>query len=97
MLVSEIEQRYPGKIKQRYEDPLTYAAPGGETTLQVQERVLDAVQEILAKHAGETVAVVSHGFAIAVLLASFRGIPLKEVFGLLSKNGEAQELDVINT
>jgi alpha-ribazole phosphatase len=92
MLVSEIQERYAEEFQQRRDDPLSVAPPGGETTLQVQERVLSAVEEIRAKHPGETVAIVSHGFAIAVILAYCRDIPVTEVWGLVPQNGEVLEL-----
>lgn len=43
---------------------------GGEPLLDVQARVLGAWQRLLDAHAGQTVAVVSHGRALRVLLAS---------------------------
>lgn len=43
---------------------------GGEPLLDVQARVLGAWQRLLDRHAGQTVAVVSHGRALRVLLAS---------------------------
>jgi alpha-ribazole phosphatase len=97
MLVSEIEQRDPAKFQLRFENPLAFTTPGGETTLQVQERVLSAVQEILAKHSGETVAIVSHGFVIALLLVNYRDIPIEKVWGLIPQNGEVQELEVVDS
>jgi broad specificity phosphatase PhoE len=95
MLISEIEERYAREFRLRRENPLSVAPPGGETTRHVQERVISAVQDILAKYPGGTVAVVSHGFAIAVILASYQGIPIDEVWALFPKNGEMREIEIV--
>lgn len=43
---------------------------GGESILDVQERGLRALEHILARHEGQTVAVVTHGRFLRVLLAT---------------------------
>jgi broad specificity phosphatase PhoE len=47
-----------------------FAMEGGESVLDVAERALNAYTRILAHHAGKTVAVVTHGRWLRVLLAS---------------------------
>ncbi|RME88118.1 MAG: alpha-ribazole phosphatase [Anaerolineae bacterium] len=94
MLVTEIQARYAERFERRKSDPLRVAPPGGETVAKVRERVVRALEEILAKHPGGTVAVVSHGFALAVALAHFRHRPIEEVWGMIPENGEWQVLDV---
>jgi broad specificity phosphatase PhoE len=94
LLIDEIQTRYAEEFRLRRENPLEVAPPGGETALQVQERVLAAVQDILAAHPGGTVAIVSHGFALAVIRAYFTGIPIREVWELVPGNGESVELEI---
>lgn len=50
----------------RYEQPID----GGESILDVQRRALRAIDHMLARHAGETLLVVTHGRFLRVLLAS---------------------------
>ena len=52
---------------------------GGETAEEVQARLLKRVCEIAQKHDGKTIAIVSHGFAIRMLLAKLQGYPLDRV------------------
>ncbi len=94
MLVGEIQARYAGQFARRRSDPLRVAPPGGETVAQVRDRVVRAVDEIIAKHPCETVAVVSHGFAIAVILAHFRHHPIDEVWEMIPENGAWQVIEV---
>ena len=58
------------------DDPADLRMPGGETIREVQERMLRMVAELASAHAGETVAVFSHGFAIRSLLCGVLGVPL---------------------
>jgi alpha-ribazole phosphatase len=94
LLIDEIQTRYAEEFRRRRENPLDVAPPGGETALQVRERVLAAIQDILSLHPEQTVAIVSHGFALAVIHAYFKGVPIAEVWELVPENGEIQELEV---
>ncbi|MDK1025203.1 MAG: histidine phosphatase family protein [Gammaproteobacteria bacterium] len=47
----------------------SYSAPGGESRREVTRRMLASLSEIARRHIEETVAVVSHGLAIAMVLA----------------------------
>ena len=49
-----------------------------ETAQQVLDRVLGAVRAIAAENEGRTVAVLSHGYAIRVLLAHLQGYSMEE-------------------
>lgn len=88
LLISEIQAGYAQAYQDRKQDPLRFAPPGGETAAQVRQRVVSAVQAIIHQHPGETVAVVSHGFALAVLIAHLRGAPFDRVWDLMLGNGQ---------
>jgi probable phosphoglycerate mutase len=55
-------------------DPFTFAPVGGESGLAVMARALPAIREIVLRHPGDTVAVVSHKATIRLVLASLLGI-----------------------
>lgn len=92
LLVDEIQARYGRRFHERQNDPLNIAPPGGETVLQVQSRVLAAVQDILTRHTCDRVALVSHGFALAVIRARYAGLPVEQVWDLIPANDERHEL-----
>ncbi len=52
---------------------------GSETAEEVQTRLLKEIYKIAKKHDGETIAIISHGFAIRMLLAKLQGYPLERV------------------
>lgn len=88
LLFSEIQARYAQAYQDRRRDPLKFASPGGEPVAHVRERVLAAAQEIIRQHPDATVAVVSHGFVLAVLIAHLRGLPYDQVWDLILGNGQ---------
>ena len=59
--------------------PEKWHVEGAEAPRQVLERVLAAVRQIAAENEGKTVAVVSHGYAIRLLLAEFQGYTLEQL------------------
>lgn len=94
LLVDEIQARYADAYHRRRLDPLKMAAPGGETTQQVRQRAVAAVRDLAAKYPQGDVAVVSHGFTLAVLLTHFNHIPFEKVWDQVPHNGEIIVLEV---
>jgi len=48
-----------------------FSVEGGESVINVRDRFLAALSRLKQKHQGEQVAIVSHGAAVAILLAHF--------------------------
>jgi len=70
---SEVEQQFAAEYEAWEADPFTFAPPQGETGLAVMARALPVIREIVLKHPGENVAVVSHKATIRLLLSSLLG------------------------
>lgn len=96
LLVTDIEEQYGREFRRRRNDPLNVAPPGGETVLQVRERVVDAIQDIVQQHPHERVAVVSHGFALAVIQVHYQNRPVTDAWELIPENDEWRELIIPN-
>ena len=81
------EQRTWGDIAREDAEQMTnfsihpdrWFVEGAESPQQVTERVLGAAREIAAANEGKTVVLVSHGYAIRLLLAAVQGIPLADL------------------
>lgn len=67
-------------------DPLTFAPPGGETGLAVLERALPALRQLVEKHAGETIAIVSHKATNRLLIAYLLGMDVRRYRERLSQD-----------
>jgi broad specificity phosphatase PhoE len=95
LLFSEIQARYAQANQDRQRDPLNFSPPGGEPIAQVRSRVLAAAQEIIHLHPDATVAVVSHGFVLAVLITHLRGQPFDQVWDRIPGNGQWVVMEAI--
>jgi broad specificity phosphatase PhoE len=76
----EIRDRHPGEFDAWASNPLEHSPPGGESTLEVRERVSAALASILAGHAGEKIAVIGHGGVNRIILCEIMGLPLEHMF-----------------
>lgn len=57
------------------------APPGGESGLAVLNRSLPDMRDIVEKHAGETVLIVSHKATIRLLIGAYLGFDLRRYRG----------------
>ncbi|MBI5101062.1 MAG: histidine phosphatase family protein [Nitrospirae bacterium] len=76
----EIRDQFPGEFDAWAGNPLKFSPVGGESTLEVNERVLDAMGKILSAHRGETIAIVAHGGVNRIVLCHVLGMPLENIF-----------------
>lgn len=56
--------------------------PGGETFLQSQARIMNALDEIIADNAGKNIIVVSHGAAIRLIICAALVIPISKMWSI---------------
>ena len=80
MSFAEIKETYPKEFSAWAGNPLKYSPVKGESTLEVEKRVIRALERILEKHKGEDIAVVSHGGVNRIMLCNILGIPLENIF-----------------
>jgi broad specificity phosphatase PhoE len=70
---AEVEERFGGEYAAWEADPFTFAPEGGESGVAVLARALPVIREIVTKHPGARVLVVSHKATIRLLLSSLLG------------------------
>ena len=80
MSFTEINERYPEEFSAWAGNPLKYSPVEGESTVEVEKRVMKAVSRILKKHKGDEIAIVSHGGVSRIILCRLLGIPLENIF-----------------
>jgi len=80
MSFDEIREKYPHEFDAWAGNPLRFSPMGGESTVEVKERVIDALDKILNAHEKQQIAIVSHGGVIRIMLCHFLGIPLENIF-----------------
>lgn len=64
---AELEARYPEESTAWRKRVPDFAPPGGESLLQLQDRVVRAVNELAARHPGEQILVAVHGGVLDIL------------------------------
>lgn len=64
---AELEARYPEEALAWRKRVPDFAPPGGETLLQLRERVTHTVATLASRHPGEQILVVAHGGVLDVL------------------------------
>jgi alpha-ribazole phosphatase len=78
----EIRARDPEALAHWLTDTAAIRFPDGENLLDLRARVLPALEAVLARHAGQRLALVAHGGTNRVILAEALGLPLAHSFRL---------------
>jgi broad specificity phosphatase PhoE len=66
----EILQKYPQEFEAFTAHPFDYRIPQGESRQQLQERMLEAWQDLISREGVHEIAIVTHGGAIKMLLSA---------------------------
>jgi len=69
----EVEKKFPQEMADWEKNPYTFAPSGGESGLAVTARALPALIDLVRKHPGENILIVSHKATIRLLLSSLLG------------------------
>lgn len=86
MSFNEIREQYPEEFEAWANNPLKYSPVGGENTLEVRDRVINALEEIINSHNGKIIAIVAHGGVNRIILCHVIGIPLENIFRIEQDN-----------
>ena len=92
MLAGDIRAQYPDELKRWRESPLTARPPDGEDVPALARRVLEAVNEIIARYPRQRVGIVAHELPIAVVLCRSAGVGLEHLRDMIPGNGVWSEL-----
>lgn len=83
----EIAADYPDLYRQWMEHPTETRFPGGEHFAEMADRVLRVARDLLARHHGEAIVLITHGGPIRLLLADALGMPPRNVFRIAQQYG----------
>jgi broad specificity phosphatase PhoE len=86
LLLAEVRQRFNHDFSAPYHDTARSRAPGGESVIEVADRVTQAVNDIALSSPAQPVLIVSHGLALATLVCSAANLPLSEVYSHIPDN-----------
>ena len=73
--------------------PSAATFPGGESIRGVQVRAVAAIEELVARHPNDCIAVISHGDVIKMIMAFYLGVPLDLYQRINISTASISELD----
>lgn len=88
----EIRRREPEAYEAWLRTPERFSAPGGETGAQLRARVQAWLDEVRAKHAEQTIAVIAHGGSLTTLLQLALDLPTEARWRFRMTHGSLSEL-----
>ncbi len=89
----EVAAAFPDGHRTWRETPHLALPPGGETLAQVRVRVAEALGELRAQHAGETVVLVTHGVVMRLLVLEALGLGPDRLWSLEASPAGITELE----
>lgn len=84
--ISKLVEEFPNEFGKFFTKPDKIHPPNGETFLECQARVINALDEIIDIHEGQNIAVVSHGAAIRLILCAALVIPISKMWSISQFN-----------
>ncbi len=86
MTIEEVAALFEDDLKRWWENPLSVRIPGGETVGEMAQRCLGALKQIVSRHTGGNVLIVSHGGPIRAITASILEMDLNKYWRLRMDN-----------
>jgi broad specificity phosphatase PhoE len=83
----EIRQQYPQEVDRKFDDFVHYRVSGGENLVDVRNRAIPKVQELIAMNRGSEIVLVGHGGMNTVLLCDAMNLDLENFFRMTQSNG----------
>ena len=84
--ISELIEEFPNDFGNFFTKPDKIKPPNGETFLESQARVMNALDEIIAEHENQSIAVVSHGAAIRLIICAALDIRIRKMWSISQFN-----------
>jgi broad specificity phosphatase PhoE len=101
----EIAALYPDLYRDWMERPTEIRFPGGESFSEMRVRVIDAARDLRLRHSGQSIALVTHGGVIRIILAEALGMDPANIFrigqsyggiGRIRYFGEVPSIELVN-
>ena len=80
--LSELAKENPQGFEKFFTQPDKVKPPNGETFLQSQARIMNALEEIIADNEDKNIIVVSHGAAIRLIICAALVIPISKMWAI---------------
>lgn len=82
MTWTELMEKYPVEWQARLDDIVNFQVPQGESLLDLNDRVMPVVNDIVQRHIGENVLLIAHGGVNRVILLNAICAPLASFYNI---------------
>jgi len=84
---SEVMEKYPADIPQWFKNLETFRIPGGESIMDMNDRAIPKLKELIEQHRGQEMVLVCHGALNRVILADALRLPLAQLLRIEQEYG----------
>lgn len=91
--LNDLAKENPQGFENFFTSPDKVRPPQGETFLQSQARIMNALNAIIADNEGKNIIVVSHGAAIRLIICAALEIPISKMWAIAQHN---MALNILN-
>src|SRR5208283_1131644 len=78
----ELSKAYEAAFASEGTDKLAFKPEGGESILEVKERVQTFFENLYSEYPDKTIVVITHGELVRILMHIYKGMPLKEAMDM---------------
>ncbi len=96
LLEKLIMKRYKKLYAIWKESPLATKPPKGEGLKEASDRVIDSVKEIVGRHKGQAVCIVTHEIVSALIKSHYKKTDINKIWQNLPKNASLEVIEVKN-
>ena len=75
---TEVKRRWPAELAGWLDRPQSLRVPGGNTLTEVYNAAFEAMEQLAAKHDGQTIAIFAHRVVNKLLVLAALGLPLEQ-------------------
>jgi alpha-ribazole phosphatase len=92
----EIDEENPTEFRRWVKNPDIHTPPQGEPLIDAQQRSVGIFNEMINRHRGQNIAIVSHAGVLRLILASILDMKLSAIFRIGQDYGCINIIDVYN-
>ena len=89
---NQVEQLYPEELAKYHQNRDSYWPEGGETTIQLRERVRQKISKLISENIGKRIIIVTNGDVIQSEICTALDIPLENLGRIYIPCGSASQL-----
>ncbi len=90
----EVETEYPVQFSKWRKNPDMHTPPNGESLIEAQKRSMNIFNEMIQRHRGRNIVIISHAGILRLILASLLGMKLSTLFRISQDYGCINVVDI---